>query len=346
MQHPRFIGLAAAVVASLTLHAFAGTIHVPADQPTIQAGIDAAVNGDEVVVAPGTYNEIIDTLGKAITVRSSAGAAATTIDAAGVPDPGNGTPVVRIDNAEGPNTVIEGFTITGGTGDSVLFGTGFGGGMFLHGASPTVRDCTIEDLTANIGAGVFTFEGTPTFEGCVIRNNATAVNGSGAGMYVFGGGLTMTTCSLSGNTADSGSGAIAIDATTSPVVITATTFTDNTALGFSGGAIESNADGTLLIDRCVFRGNESQDQGGAIQVRSGEVSILNSAFIDNASPGTEFFSTGGALNIVSEPALVANCLFAHNSADYRGGAIYAFNEDTRIVNCTLAGNDAFRLEET
>ncbi|MCH9022482.1 MAG: hypothetical protein IID32_06930, partial [Planctomycetes bacterium] len=49
----------------------AATINVPGDQPTIQAGIDAAVNGDEVVVAPGTYNEIIDFLGKAITVRSA-----------------------------------------------------------------------------------------------------------------------------------------------------------------------------------------------------------------------------------------------------------------------------------
>lgn len=33
--------------------AFATTIHVPADQPTIQAGINAAVNGDTVLVAPG-----------------------------------------------------------------------------------------------------------------------------------------------------------------------------------------------------------------------------------------------------------------------------------------------------
>ena len=48
-------------------------INVPLDHLTIQGAINAAVNGDEVVVAPGTYDEIIDLLGKSIIVRSSGG---------------------------------------------------------------------------------------------------------------------------------------------------------------------------------------------------------------------------------------------------------------------------------
>ena len=57
-----------------TSPAAADILHVPGDFPTIQAAIDAAMDGDEVEVHPGTYNETINFLGKAITVRSSGGA--------------------------------------------------------------------------------------------------------------------------------------------------------------------------------------------------------------------------------------------------------------------------------
>ena len=67
--------------------ALAATIHVPADWPTIQAAINVAVGGDEIIagdeniVAPGTYFENINFLGKAITLRSSDGPLMTIIDA-------------------------------------------------------------------------------------------------------------------------------------------------------------------------------------------------------------------------------------------------------------------------
>jgi hypothetical protein len=48
----------------------ASTIHVPKDQPTIQAGINAANNGDTVLVSPGKYVENINFNGRAITVTS------------------------------------------------------------------------------------------------------------------------------------------------------------------------------------------------------------------------------------------------------------------------------------
>ncbi len=64
---------------SLSGTAVADIINVPGEFPTIQAAIDAAMDGDEVEVHPGTYNEAINFLGKAITLYSSGGAAVTTI---------------------------------------------------------------------------------------------------------------------------------------------------------------------------------------------------------------------------------------------------------------------------
>ncbi len=60
--------------------ASADIINVPDDVPTIQLAIDLASDGDEVVVAPGTYNEVITFNGKAIELHSSDGANVTIID--------------------------------------------------------------------------------------------------------------------------------------------------------------------------------------------------------------------------------------------------------------------------
>jgi hypothetical protein len=105
-------------------------IHVPTQQTTIQAGINASVNGDTVLVAPGTYYEHISFYGKAILLKSQAGAE-TTIIARSVDD----SAIVTFIQGEDTSTTIDGFKITGAnTG-----GTN-NGALLCNSASPTIRN--------------------------------------------------------------------------------------------------------------------------------------------------------------------------------------------------------------
>ncbi len=200
---------------------------------SIQTAIDNAVDLDEIVVAPGTYNEVIDFLGKAITVRSSGGAAVTTITGTGL----FGS-VVSCTSGEGPSTVLEGFTITGGRGTICGFFSTCGGGMFNLGSSPTVIACIFIGNSASGSGG------------------AGGV-GLGGGMFNNGSTPTVTNCTFTGNSAEFGGGMY--NGFSSPTV-TNCTFTENSAVK-SGGAVPgrgggmSNGGGSPTVINCVLWDN-------------------------------------------------------------------------------------------
>src|SRR5215471_4866234 len=122
----------------------ATVIHVPGDQPTIQAAINAASNGDTVLVSPGTYTENINFLGKAITVESSNGPKVTTIDGGGL------SSVVTFSTNEGSSSVLSGFTLQ--NGNAMNFPYVEGGGIAIEEASPTIKGNIIQNnLGENAG---------------------------------------------------------------------------------------------------------------------------------------------------------------------------------------------------
>jgi photosystem II stability/assembly factor-like uncharacterized protein len=109
-------------------------IHVPADEATIQAAIDAAPAADSVVVAPGTYKEQLDFKGKFITVKSSGGAAVTILD-------GNSTgPIVHFHSGETPATVLQGLTLQDASDVP-----GAGSAILIASASPSIEDDVFTD---------------------------------------------------------------------------------------------------------------------------------------------------------------------------------------------------------
>ncbi len=363
-------GFAAALVATSSLvfasPSFADVIHVPVDFPTIQEAIDASMNGDEIIVGHGTYEELIDFLGKTIIVRSSGGQEVTIID-------GNdlGT-VVTCEGGEGPGTTLKGFTVTdgsthgmyiGGASQATVTDCNFisnwagarGGGMFNAG-SVTLTNCVFQDNYAywDAGAGMYN-SGDATLVNCMFVGNYTDEidnYGDGAGLYDVGaatiigctfenniagyyfsaggayGGLVFIDCIFKGNSAGSGGGV-----RTGGILINCT-FDGNDCANFSGvggGAVRGDA----TIINCTFTGNESwQNSGGAV---AGDATITNSLFVGNSST---FY--GGA---VLGDAIITNCTFFDNSVHpdwgIAGGAI---SGDAIVSNSILWGNTPDQID--
>ncbi len=244
------------LAACLSAAAWAGEIHVPAEEPTIQDAIDAAQGDDEIIVAPGRYKESVDLKGKSITVRSEKGPAVTIIDGSGNPDS-----VLKCISGEGPSTRIDGFTVTGGTGYGGLYSPEetVGGGLVCINSSPTIVNCTFVENTATYhGGGIYNGRRANT----VIRNCKVQANEAerGGGIFNTNGAPEAHGTEIRGNIARHGGGGMYNYASDARVVDCS--FTKNKAR-FNGGAIyDYNSNGEVV--RCSFNENVAMLSGNAM----------------------------------------------------------------------------------
>ncbi|HSG98685.1 MAG TPA: PKD domain-containing protein, partial [candidate division Zixibacteria bacterium] len=189
------------IATALSLSTVSATIiHVPTDQSTIQDGINAAVSGDTVLVAPGEYIENITFDGKDILLTSNfllthhQDDIYNTIINGSQPATTDTGSVVRFVNGETNAAVLQGFTITGGIGSKVeSFNGGTwreGGGILARSTSPVIRNNRIVYNYANsflggvngAGGGGFKSE----FGAPILENNVIAYN-----YGMFGNGIVM-----------------------------------------------------------------------------------------------------------------------------------------------------------
>ena len=227
----------------------ADTIRVPEDFSTIQAGIDASVDGDTILVASGTYsgegNRGLDFKGKTISVMSEAGSESTVIDCENL-DRG-----FYFHKNEDETSCLNGFTVQNGFSD-------LGGGIHCASSSPTISDCVIITSYAENGGGIRCHSASPILIGCTLQDNEGS---KGGGIHCTASNPSLTGCLITGNSADNGGGISAVYNSSPSISISLVTA--NNANIDGGGILCENSDFT--IENCRFTDNRAK-YGGAIYV--------------------------------------------------------------------------------
>jgi len=257
------------VSASRRIVVSAGLV-VPSAYGTIQAAIDAAEDGETIIVMPGSYAETLIITDRTITVQSSNPSDQQIVDSTVIRGFEPGRPTVLF--GSGSKATLAGFTLLTGPVQEPYCGACFGI-VYVQGASPTIRQNRIVNAP---DVGMVIRESAAHIDGNRFIGNTSAASGGAIYVDCYRHAPTISGNTFEGNTADSG-GAIYITYTGSirsdedgqsssacaaMTLVTGNTFRSNTATQFGGGAIFVEYYGNLrldLPDSNSYSGNDPDD---------------------------------------------------------------------------------------
>lgn len=336
-------------------------IHIPADFPKVQQGINAALPGDTVVIAEGTYFEQLNFMGKKPLMVASefvldgdtSHISRTIIDGSQATDPNNAS-VVCFLSGEDTTSVLCGLTITGGRGTYSDLNTFYvGGGVFVFGSSARIRDNIIQNNVLNDsiapvswgcrGAGIALAFGYP---GWTLIENNKIVNNRAISRFDFieGGGIYSYLSNMRINNN-----------------VIAHNQAKNLGYGYSAGAglfIWSDYEKAQIIEADVtnnmIKNNEalanSTAFGGGAFAGLANTRFINNIVSENKAvnlPPTNYTYPywGGGLEFeyMTENSVFSNNVFDNNKCDGLGGAIdiwLPFYTDLPIRNNYFTRNEA------
>ena len=256
------------------------------------------------------------------------------------------------DGSTGSTVNITGGTIGGTTEDEANkatgtdSGNGFGGAVFVKGATVNINGCTLEGNKAKNGGGVYMEGGNCTLNGSLKNNKTTELASSyGGGIYLKNGTLTMKTgAEISGSEASVSGGGVYISAR-------------------DGGAASFTMEGGT-ISGCKVSSAYSVDGGGVcVEVAQGSTGTAN--FImqggsitgcEASSGGVSGFTCGGGVCVKNRATFnmtggsITGCKAVINdnagTPESRGGGVYMENStfnmsgSSSITGCTAESSDS------
>ena len=300
----------------------AAIINVPADQPTIQTGINAANLGDTVLVAPGTYFENIDFNGKAITVISSGGAAKTIIDGRYL------GPAVSFQTSEPRQAILNGFTIQHGGGGGGGSLTAIVPSIYVYQSLPSIVNNVI---TQSLCSGIFVASASPLIQGNNINNTQISNAGftcnffAGSGLILAGffqnGSSPIQPIMVLGNTIEQNSYGSGIEATAGISIIQGNTIRNNFQPNYTGGGIFVDDAPTAIVQNLIY-GNGAC--GGGDDVSFG---VLNNAYYTGG-----YGSVSSLLqnNTIVQKVVSRNCSNVYPVGG-TGSDVYVYSKSTPIA---------------
>ncbi|MFH1866163.1 MAG: right-handed parallel beta-helix repeat-containing protein [Candidatus Eisenbacteria bacterium] len=300
-------GLFAVVIALVSLWAAAAaatTYTVKWDGtgnfPTIQAAVDAAIDGDIIELEDGTYtgdgNRDIQVPSRPITIRSQSNSYERCI----VDCEGSGRAERRGFH----------FQTNVGTGNPMLRGIGIingyttmgGGGIWVEGASPEIRDCAVAMCTAAgsgiTGGGIYVSDGAdPDFFFCLVSQNTAE---HGGGVAIVNSGCLFWDSEIGDNTATNTGGGVYIQST------------DNVTFSYSD--IVSN----------------TSPRAGGVRMLGSSTSFFNDNISRNEATG------GHSGGVWLQGGALCTCTIVENSATEGGGGVHCEDGSGSIYRSIIA----------
>ena len=272
-----------------TIEAYAQqTIHVPADQSTIQAAIDAASDGDTILVASGTYYEHLDFSSKAITLISASGANTTILDGSLT-----GTVVFLGTPTGKAPAVLNGFTVQNGEAEAThppYPGVDYGGGVVILGSADLLNSTVENNNSCNVeivAGGDVTVHGNH-----VLRSIFSGESGGGCHTNPFGISVhdgpndNLHPIHIDGNLVEiNQDDGIELDSVFEPVFITHNLIRNNNGAFLLGtmGIRLSGAANSVIADN-VVTGNSG---AGLLSQTTASMTVVNNTFYANGTANSD-----------------------------------------------------------